>query len=333
MTELMSDSAGDRVRFVDSTGYVELKQWMTENPHWERLLQERGYMVFRNFPIHDTATFDAVLELLIRPSHELSEETSSRSSVSAQLFTSTDYPPKYPIQFYHEFSYRQNYPDQLAFCCLQAPRAGGATPMADSRKMLDRMSPDVVAKFEQLSIAYVRNYFTGMGVSWADAFGTNDKSVVSAYCEEHDIVYAWRGDELHTRQVAPAVRAHPVTGERAWFNSVLNLNVAGVEPKDARDALMFLPDDLVPTNTTYGSGEPLEPEVLEHIRESYADVGVRFDWQEADIMLIDNFLAAHAREPFEGDRRVLVGMGSAPERSPSSVASGLSIDGPCFTWT
>ena len=83
MTELMSDSGGDRARFVDGTGYVELKQWMTENPHWERLLQERGYMVFRNFPIHDTAKFDAVLELLIRPSHEFSEETSPRSSVSA----------------------------------------------------------------------------------------------------------------------------------------------------------------------------------------------------------------------------------------------------------
>jgi hypothetical protein len=96
---------------------------------------------------------------------------------------------------------------------------------------------------------------------------------------------------------------------------------------------MSLPDDLVPTNTTYGSGEPIEPEVLEHIRESYADVGVRCDWQEADIMLIDNLLTAHAREPFEGDRRVLVGMGSAPERSPSSIASGLSIDGSSFTWT
>ena len=35
--------------------------------------------------------------------------------------------------------------------------------MADSRKMLDRMSPDVVAKFEQLSIAYVHNYFHRYG--------------------------------------------------------------------------------------------------------------------------------------------------------------------------
>ena len=49
---------------------------------------------------------------------------------------------------------------------------------------------------------------------------------------------------------------------------------------------MSLPDDFIPINTTYGSGEPVEPEILEHIRESYADVGVRFDWRKADIMLI-----------------------------------------------
>lgn len=316
MTESIFNSGGDLVGFVDGAGYVDLKQWIAENPDWERLLYKYGYIVFRNFSIRDTTAFDAVLDLFMCPSHEFSEETSPRSSVTARLFTSTDYPAEYPIQYHHEFSYRQNYPDRLAFCCLRAPQAGGATPVADSRKMLDRMSPDVVAKFEQLGVAYVRNYFTGMGVSWTDAFGTSDRSVISAYCEEHDIAYTWRGDELHTRQVAPAIRAHPVTGERAWFNSVLNLNIAGVESKDARDALRSLPEDLVPTNTAYGSGEPIEPEVLEHIRESYAAVGVRFDWQEADLMLIDNILTAHAREPFEGDRRVVVGMGSAPVRSP-----------------
>lgn len=316
MTELTSSSGGDLMRFIDGTGYVDLKQWIAENPDWERLLHERGYMVFRNFAIHDTATFDAVLDMLMCPSHEFSEETSPRSSVTARLFTSTDYPAEYPIQYHHEFSYRRNHPDRLAFCCLRAPRAGGATPVADSRKMLDRMSPDVVAKFEQLGIAYVRNYFTGIGLSWADAFGTSDKSAVSAYCEEHDIAYTWHGDELHTRQVAPAITAHPVTGERAWFNSVLNLNIAGVESKDAQEALRSMPQDLVPTNTTYGSGEPIEQEILEHIRESYADVGMRFAWHEADLMLIDNVLTAHAREPFEGARRVVVGMGSAPVRSP-----------------
>jgi alpha-ketoglutarate-dependent taurine dioxygenase len=316
VTELISDSGGDLARFVDGTGYVDLKQWIRENPHWENLLHERGYMIFRNFAIHDIATFDAVLDLLMRPSHEFSEETSPRSSVSGRLFTSTDYPAEYPIQFHHEFSYRQKYPDRLVFCCLQAPRAGGATPVADARKMLNRMSPDVVTKFEQLGIAYVRNYFAGMGLSWADAFGTSDKSAVSRYCEEHDIVYTWHGDDLRTRQVAPAIRVHPATGERAWFNSVLNLNVAGLEPKDERDILMSLPDDMIPVNTTYGSGEPIELDILEHIRESYADVGVRFDWRKTDLMLIDNVLTAHAREPFEGDRRVLVSMGSSSVRSP-----------------
>lgn len=74
---------------------------------------------------------------------------------------------------------------------------------------------------------------------------------------------------------------------------------------------------------------PVEPLVRKHCKAHLEDI----DWQEADMILIDNFLTAHAREPFEGDRRILVGMGSAPERSPSSIPSGLPIDGPSFTWT
>ncbi len=31
-------------------------------------------------------------------------------------------------------------------------------------------------------------------------------------------------------------------------------------------------------------------------------------WQEGDILLIDNMLAAHARSPFTGPRKVLVAM-------------------------
>jgi alpha-ketoglutarate-dependent taurine dioxygenase len=307
--ELMSVS-GQVSRFVDGAGCKDIAGWLADNQQWETYLHDRGYIVFRNFSVADVAAFDNLLDLFMRPSGEFSEETSPRSSVSARLFTSTDYPAKYPIQFHHEFSYRQNYPDRLAFCCLQPPRAGGATPIADSRKVLRGISPDVVAKFERLGIAYVRN-FIGLGVSWPDSFGTHDKSIISAYCEEHDISCSWHGEELYTRQVAPAVRTHAVTGERVWFNSVLNLNIAGVEPKAAREALSSLPASSVPINTTYGSGEPIEPEVLEHIREVYAQEGVRFDWRSGDLMVIDNLLTAHAREPFEGDRRIIVGMGSA----------------------
>lgn len=295
---------------VNGSGYGSLATWIYANPDWEKLIYTHGSVLFRGFGISDPGAFDAILDLLVRPSREFSEETSPRSLVTDRTFTSTDYPENYPIQFHHEFSYRRNHPDRLVFCCLQAAKTGGATPLADSRRILKRLAPDILEPFEKLGITYVRN-FTGLGVSWRDSFGTSDKAEISNYCNSHSIEHRWSGEELHTSQTTPAIITHPVTGEKAWFNSVVNLNVMGVEPKAIRDALQLLPASSVPTNTYYGSGQPIEPNTIEIIRQAYAEEAVRFDWQNGDLLVIDNILTAHARDPFEGERRVIVGMGSA----------------------
>jgi alpha-ketoglutarate-dependent taurine dioxygenase len=295
---------------VDGSSYRDLSSWISDNHEWEDSLYKQGYVIFRGFPITDPPSFDAALDLLMRPSLEFSEETSPRSGVSGRVFTSTDYPQRYPIQFHHEFSYRQSHPDRLAFCCISPAKSGGATPIADARRVLSRIPAGLVERFEQSGIAYVR-HFGDLGVSWKDAFGTSDKTEVSDYCAAHGISYSWSGEDLSTSQTAPAVIEHDVTGERAWFNSVVNLNVAGIEPKSIRDALMALPPELISTNTTYGTGEAIDPETIAQLRQIYEEAAIRFEWQTGDLLLIDNVLTAHARDPFEGDRRVIVGMGNS----------------------
>lgn len=295
---------------ADGRGYESIEKWITENPDWEARFYSYGYMLFRGFPITSIADFEAALGAIMRPSAEFAEETSPRSRLSDQAYTSTDYPPSYFIQFHHEFSYRRSYPHRLAFCCLSPARLGGATPLADSRKMLRRIPADLVERFERLGVIYLRN-FGELGVSWQDSFGETNKEKISDYCRANGIEYSWSNEYLHTRQKAPAVISHPVTGERAWFNSALNLNVNGIEPESIRRALQSFPENAFPTNTCYGSGEPIEPEVIELLRQAYEAEAIRFAWQYGDLLLIDNILMAHARDPFEGSRRIVTAMGFA----------------------
>ena len=67
------------------------------------------------------------------------------------------------------------------------------------------------------------------------------------------------------------------------------------------------PDDL-PTNSFYGDGSPIEGDVLDILRDAYRQASTSFPWQDGDILLIDNMLAAHGRAPFRGARQVLVAM-------------------------
>ena len=45
------------------------------------------------------------------------------------------------------------------------------------------------------------------------------------------------------------------------------------------------------------------------IGEAYEHCAVRFDWQKGDVVMVDNMLAAHARDPYEEPRKIVVAMG------------------------
>ncbi|HEX2252875.1 MAG TPA: TauD/TfdA family dioxygenase [Thermoanaerobaculia bacterium] len=77
----------------------------------------------------------------------------------------------------------------------------------------------------------------------------------------------------------------------------------------------------LPSNSYYGDGSPIEPEVLDHLREIYRRETVAFPWQRGDLLVLDNMLVAHGRAAFEGSRRVLVGMAEPVHRSEVQAVS------------
>jgi alpha-ketoglutarate-dependent taurine dioxygenase len=66
-----------------------------------------------------------------------------------------------------------------------------------------------------------------------------------------------------------------------------------------------MPDDMYPTHTTYGDGTEIEPEVIQHIRDTNWSTAVGFEWQDGDVLIIDNVAVMHGRISFSGERKIL----------------------------
>jgi alpha-ketoglutarate-dependent taurine dioxygenase len=62
--------------------------------------------------------------------------------------------------------------------------------------------------------------------------------------------------------------------------------------------------------------------VLEHLRAVYLQQMIEFPWQRGDVLLLDNMLAVHARNEYNGPRRILVSMAEALNSSDVALSSG-----------
>ena len=97
--------------------------------------------------------------------------------------------------------------------------SGGQTPLADSRRVLSRLSARVRDTFAERRVLYVRNYGHGVDLPWQDVFQTSDPREVERFCRTVGMELEWtHGDRLTTRHVCQAIAAHPESGESVWFN-------------------------------------------------------------------------------------------------------------------
>jgi len=295
---------------------VELVQWAGDHrDEIRKKLLRHGGILFRGFRVSEVDTFHSFIVAVSGRPLGYVERSSPRHEVEGHIYTSTDYPADQNIFLHNEQSYNNNWPLRIFFHCVVPPAARGGTPLADCRKIYRRLPAEIRQKLEDRGYAYVRNFGSGFGLSWREAFQTDDRSTVEEYCRRNDIDFTWRfGEVLTTRQIRPVSARHPESGEWTWFNHLTFFNVSTLEPALAK-ALLSMGIDRLPNNTYYGDGEEIEPEVLEELRTAYRAETVVVPWQKGDILMLDNMLTAHGRESFTPPREIVVGMTEPWSRS------------------
>lgn len=233
-----------------------------------------------------------------------------RAGESINIYKSTPYPPDKAILYHNESSHLESWPMKIAFHCVQKSPVGGTTPLLDCREVCSQMDPDTLAKFDDKGLMYVRNFSEGIDVSWQHFFQTDDKPTVEEVCQKAGVDFEWTpNDGLRTRQVGPAVARHPKTGEKIFFNQLQLHHVSCLDAPTRESLLSLFGEEYLPRNVYYGDGTPIDDSVVQYVGELFEKLAVRADWHEGDIVLLDNMLTSHARDPYSGPRKIVVAMG------------------------
>jgi len=290
---------------------VRLADWARNNTKFvDTHLLKHGALLFRGFAMHSIPMFEEFADATSNGGLlDYKYGSTPRKRIKGGIYSSTEYPANQTIPFHNEMSYTTTWPKKIWFCCLKAAQQGGATPIAYSPRVWERISRAVRDKFEKHGVMYVRNYGTGMDLSCMEVFGTTDRAEIDQFCRDAGIETEWDADHrLTTLQKCQATAVHPISGQRVWFNQAHLFHISSLGTTMAEELLHELGEKKLPRNAYYGDGSTIDSEALAVVREAYRQEAVTFPWQEGDVLMLDNMLVAHAREPFEGERRIAVAM-------------------------
>lgn len=312
----------------------ELLHWIGENrQEFETKLQKHGAILFRGFKsLTGAEDFEAVMKAVSHTLLDYAGGTTPRSAVSGKIVSSTDAPAQMTIGLHQEMSYLEPSaafpdptPDKVAFFCEIEPGGAGQTPICDMRVVLERLPKDLVDRFEAKGLILTRQLpFTkeaGHEVTWPTMFGTSDKQEAEAFAEKRGWRIEWTDDGgvRVYQKPSPTTKSHRVTGEKIWFNQAHLLHkeyapwkgdFLGSTPEQQEEANRRRPEfsKRFFYHSTHADGSEIMVSDLETIRRTIDETMTMFDWKAGDLLICDNKLVSHGRQPYSPPRKILAAL-------------------------
>lgn len=277
------------------------------------LLAKYGALLFRGFRADGNQILEFVSCCFGNGTVDLQEETSPRSKMSRGIYTSTEYAKTENIEFHNECSYQTEVPQYLYMYCEKPAARGGKTLLSNCENISLNMDREIAERFDTHGYIYERRYLPNTGISWQESFKVGSIKDLALVCESNAIELrivknsSLKEDIVTTRQKRPCFATHPSTGKKLWLNHCLFFNRFSL-PEEYAQQMDFDDELMIPYDTFYGDQSVIEPYTLEYVKRQYYENSVAIEWQRGDVLVFDNLMRAHAREPFFGKRELYLAM-------------------------
>ena len=288
----------------------------------QRQVARVGAILFRGFGVRDARALSSLVASAGGEPMRYLGGDSPRTHVGGEVYTSTECPPAIRIPLHNELSYLSVYPRHLWFACVTPAARGGETTIADGRAIWRALDPSVRERFARSGVRYTYSFrgesfwwraldrVRKVGKSWMEAFETDDWRVADAHCRQLASRHRWLPSGRVVLELdGPASLADPRTGEPAWFNQahLFRFNPRYLGWRNYLLArILYARRDSLSHDAQFGDGSPLDGATLSHLYDVMEAHTVPVRWQAGDVLWLDNRVCLQGRNPFRGQRRVLV---------------------------
>lgn len=301
----------DAQYFSDKSLTSLIEYIIKENVKLNTLLDAHGAILYRGFRVDTMDDFECLVSKTMRNCRSYVGGDSPRTKLSNTIYTSTEYPAHQSIVLHNELSFSNDYPRYMYFYCLIPAKIGGETPLANNRELYKRLPKSLIEKYHNRKLKYIMNLHDGygMGRSWQDAFETKSKIEVDDILKRRNVNYSWQEDgTLKISEIIQPIIRHPNTQEWLFFSQAHQWHPSNLDAEVRTTLLSLMPETDFYHYVCHADDGPLDIDELELTRKLIDELKIAQPWQQGDVLFIDNMLVMHGRNPFEGERKILLSL-------------------------
>ncbi|GAA5904954.1 hypothetical protein JCM6882_002403 [Rhodosporidiobolus microsporus] len=305
-----------------------LSRWAETGDLKATLKAHGGALLLRGLPLSDPHAFSKIASAsrVGTQPHEEVGRPPKRTVLAPAVSTANEGPAWAPIWTHNEYGWSLVHPSYILFFGFIPAENGGETPINSGIELADelkRRAPHFFRNLQDKGILYSYRYTTetvdtsNSGSSVISAYGKDVlpsdspnvvREKVEAEVKRHSTRFNWHEDgSLTVWHRVPIIRTHHATGRDVFFGNLISA-YARAKHHHALTAPYLGDDGGYHPIPYYGDGTLIDVADLETANQIVEETKAEVNWEQGDVLILDNHTALHSRVPWEGERKILASL-------------------------